>query len=157
MIKRDIVRTVDYPYPAERVWEALTSAEALSSWLMPNDFVAEVGHEFTFTTDPGPGFDGIVHCEVLSLDPPRAMTWSWRGGPINTTVEFLLSPIPTGTRLHFAQRGFRGPAAVAVSYVLSSGFGRMFERALPAYLSGAPIDPCHGWLGRILQRREEST
>jgi hypothetical protein len=47
-----------YPHPIERVWAALTSAEALAAWFVPNDFVAEVGHEFSFTTRPRPGFDG---------------------------------------------------------------------------------------------------
>jgi len=34
-----------------------------------------------------------VHCEVLELDPPRRMVWSWAGGNIDTTVTF---PSPLG-------------------------------------------------------------
>src|SRR6185437_4413393 len=85
-VRADIDATVEYPYPPERVWAALTSSEALAAWLMPNDFVAEVGHDFTLRTKPAPGFDGIVRCRVLELDPPARMVWSWAGGNIDTTV-----------------------------------------------------------------------
>jgi len=39
---------------------------------MPNDFKPVVGHAFTFRTEPVSqhGFDGVVHCEVLDLEPP---------------------------------------------------------------------------------------
>jgi Zn-dependent protease with chaperone function len=60
-MKADITVDKTYDHPIERVWAALTSAEALSAWLMPNDFQPTVGHEFTFRTDPAPGFDGTVH------------------------------------------------------------------------------------------------
>lgn len=63
-MKRTIRRTVRYPHPPSRVWAAITSSAALARWLMPNDFEPKVGHEFTFRTDPAPGFDGIVHCKV---------------------------------------------------------------------------------------------
>ncbi len=118
---------------------ALTDPVALGAWLMPNDFEATLGHRFTFRTDPGPGFDGIVHCEVLTLEPPRRMVWSWRGGPLDTTVHFTLSPVATesaaeSTRLDFEQRGFEGPRGLAVSVILERGFGSMFGRLLPAVL-----------------------
>jgi uncharacterized protein YndB with AHSA1/START domain len=70
-VKADIDETANYPHPVERVWAALTSSDALAVWLMPNDFKPVVGHRFTFRTKPAPGFDGIVHCEVL-LPPPEA-------------------------------------------------------------------------------------
>jgi uncharacterized protein YndB with AHSA1/START domain len=85
-MKADIDVTVSYPHPVSRVWEALTSSEALTAWLMPNDFKPVVAHRFTFRTKPAPGFDGIVRCEVLELDPPRRMVWSWAGSSIGTTV-----------------------------------------------------------------------
>jgi uncharacterized protein YndB with AHSA1/START domain len=59
-VKADIDATVVYPHPIDQVWAALTSSAALAAWLMPNDFQPEVGHTFTFTTKPAPGFDGIV-------------------------------------------------------------------------------------------------
>ena len=59
------------PQPPGRVWQALTDSALLARWLMPNDFRPAVGHQFTFRTEPVPqhGFDGIVQCEVLALEP----------------------------------------------------------------------------------------
>ena len=54
-MKADIDATVVYPHPPDRVWTALTSSEALAAWLMPNDFEARAGHQFTFRTRPGAG------------------------------------------------------------------------------------------------------
>jgi uncharacterized protein YndB with AHSA1/START domain len=75
-----IEKTTWCPHPPERVWRALTDAEALARWLMPNDFAPKVGHAFTMQTKPGPGFDAVVRCEVLELDAPRVMVWRWQGG-----------------------------------------------------------------------------
>jgi DNA-binding transcriptional ArsR family regulator len=36
------------PYPAARVWQALTDPDKLTVWFMPNDFKPVVGHTFHF-------------------------------------------------------------------------------------------------------------
>jgi len=143
-VKRAIHRTVRYAHPPERVWEALTTREALAAWLMPNDFSPEVGHRFNFRTDPAPGFDGIVRCEVLALEPPRRMVWSWAGGSVDTTVTFELRAVADGTELRFAQEGFEGLAPVLTSFILQAGFSKMYRELLPAVLDrlarGEPVD-----------------
>ncbi|WP_405736689.1 SRPBCC domain-containing protein [Streptomyces sp. NBC_01537] len=93
-----------HPYlarPPAKVWRALTEADRLARWLMPNDFQPVVGHRFTFRTEPRPqqGFDGIVHCEVLELAPQRRLRIAWRGGRLDTTVTWTLEPEGRGTRL----------------------------------------------------------
>ena len=123
-----------YPHPPALLWRALTERELLAAWLMPNDFEARVGHHFTFRTEPGPGFDGIVHCEVLALDPERALELSWVGGPLDTRVRFTLEPVPEGTRLRVEQRGFRGLKAWIVSRVLAIGNRTLYGKRLPAVL-----------------------
>ncbi len=47
--------------------------------VMPNNFEPHVGHEFQFRTKPAPGFDGIVNCVVLEVEPPRPAGWSIHG------------------------------------------------------------------------------
>jgi uncharacterized protein YndB with AHSA1/START domain len=136
-----IVREVVYAHPPERVWAALTDPEALGLWLMPNDFRPVVGHEFTFRTKPGPGFDGIVRCRVLELEPPSRMAWSWRGGPVDTVVRFELEPVEGGTRLRFEQSGFAGLQGNLVRLILGAGFRTMYRRKLPAYLDGREVAP----------------
>jgi uncharacterized protein YndB with AHSA1/START domain len=134
-MKADIDATVSYPYPVNRVWEALTSSEALAAWLMPNDFKPVVGHRFTFRTKPRPGFDGIVRCEVLELDPPRRMVWAWAGGNIDTTVTFTLEETAgAGTRLRMHQVGFHGLGAQLTRRILASGWPGILRERLLAYL-----------------------
>jgi uncharacterized protein YndB with AHSA1/START domain len=125
---RDIVRTVDYPVAPAEVWQALTDPAAIGEWLMPNDFVARLGHEFTLRGTPVPGWDGVVHCVVTELDPPRRMVWSWRSGKVDTVVSFDLEQTPTGTRLRFRQSGFRGPAGAAARWAMGGGWPRILER-----------------------------
>ena len=134
-MKADIDVTAVYPHPVDRVWAALTSSEALAAWLMPNDFAPVVGHQFTFTTRPAPGFDGIVHCQIIELDPPTRMVWSWAGGNLDTTVTFTLEAVDGGrTRLRMHQVGFHGLGAQLTRRVLAGGYPRIFGQLLPAYL-----------------------
>lgn len=115
-----IYKTGDFDVPAATLWRALTDSDLLALWLMPNDFRAEVGHRFTMRTDPAPMFDGTVHLEVLEIDEPHRMRWSWRGGPIDTVVTFTVTELgPRSCRLEFLQEGFRG---------LGGEFARMFLR-----------------------------
>lgn len=90
------------PHPPERVWQALTDPEQLAAWFMPNDFRAEVGHRFTLDT----GHWGTTHCEVLHLDPPRRLRYTWRNGELDTEVTWELAPEGRGTRLIVTQDGF---------------------------------------------------
>ena len=158
----------EYAHPPERVWRALTEAELLARWLMPNDFRAQVGHAFTFTTEPGPGFDGIVHCEVLAIDAPRHMTWSWRGGPLDTVVTFDLTPTAGGgTELLVTHSGFRGVRARLVQWILGIGNRTLYGKRLPEVLDelrrarhagdgGEPVSTppapsaCMSWWQRVL-------
>lgn len=153
-MKADIDVTVTYPHPVERVWSALTSSEALAAWLMPNDFAPAVGHGFTFRTKPAPGFDGIVRCQVLELEPPRRMVWSWAGGTIDTTVTWTLEETADGgTRLRMHQVGFHGLGAQLTRRILAGGYPRILGQRLPAYLDRAagqdtaavPVNCAEGW------------
>jgi uncharacterized protein YndB with AHSA1/START domain len=133
-MKRDLTFTRIYPHPPELVWRALTESDALGEWLMENDFVPRVGHRFQFHTEPAPGFDGVVNCEVLAVEEPTRLSFTWRGGPIDTILTFTLERVAEGTRLHMEQTGFFGLKAVVVSYILGTGFKSMYEKKLPALL-----------------------
>jgi uncharacterized protein YndB with AHSA1/START domain len=91
-----------FPDRIESVWQALTDSGELAAWLMDNDFVAEVGHRFTMHCDP----EGDIECQVLELEPPRRMTWSWNGQFGETTVVFELSRVDGGTLLTVEHRGW---------------------------------------------------
>lgn len=121
-----------YPYPPEQVWVALTDPEAIGEWLMPNDFEPRLGHHFTFRTKPAPGFDGIVRCEVIELEPPVRLAYSWKGGGIDTIVRYLLAREGGNTRLVMEQSRFTGLKGFMVSRILGGGWKRMIAERLPA-------------------------
>ena len=128
-----------YPFERELVWQSLTDPELIAAWLMPNDFRAEVGHAFTMRTDPAPGFDGIVHCRVLALEPPHFMRWSWRGGAIDTEVAFELHEAivlsQPATRLVVVHSGFEGLPGVLTSFILQAGSRRIYSEKLPSVVA----------------------
>ncbi len=133
-MSRDLRIEIEYPHDPSKVWRALTSSAALAEWLMPNDFEPRIGHRFTLRTDPAPGFDGIVHCEVLELTEPRKLSYTWVGGPLDTIISFELAATAKGTRLVVTQTGFDGFRASLVRLILKSGSKSIYGKKLPAVL-----------------------
>jgi uncharacterized protein YndB with AHSA1/START domain len=96
-----------FPHPPAAVWEYLTSAELMELWLMKNNFQPIVGHEFQFRVNPIPSldFDGIVYCEVLELVPLKKLSYSWKSGPgdgtinVDSVVRWELQSTDKGTEL----------------------------------------------------------
>jgi len=135
---RDIVVEEVLPHPPEKVWRALTTAELIGRWLMPNDFEPVVGKRFTMRARPLGDWDGIVHCEVLEVVPPRRLVYSWTGGaasnagnygsPLDTTVIWTLTPEGAGTRLRLVHAGFRSPDNDFAFDAMSPGWARIIGR-----------------------------
>jgi uncharacterized protein YndB with AHSA1/START domain len=131
-----------YAHPPERVWRALTDPQELGAWLMPNDFAQTVGHKFQFNIGPQLGWRGIVDCEVLEVDPPRRLAYSWQGDPKQrgTTVTWILTPTPDGgTRLKLEHTGFRGLSGALLKRMLGGGWKKKLRTLLAALLDGKPI------------------
>ena len=120
-MRRRNTHTRLYDHPPERVWQAISTPELVRDWLMEGDVRPEVGHEFTFRTDPAPGFNGVVRCRVLEADAPRRLAYTWTGGLIDTRIEFTIEPHERGARLRVVHGPFTGPRAVLVSLLLALG------------------------------------
>ncbi|MGP4081854.1 SRPBCC family protein [Pseudalkalibacillus sp. R45] len=58
--------------PIQKVWEAVATSEGIAEWFMPNDFKAELGHEFSLHSPYG-----ISPCKVTELNPPNRLSFSW--------------------------------------------------------------------------------
>jgi uncharacterized protein YndB with AHSA1/START domain len=101
-----IVREYEYPHPIEAVWTAVTDADAISQRLMVADGLKpQVGAKFTLSQ---PGADwGNVEGEVLEVDEPNRIRFTWTNGPgFNTTVTLSLESTTSGTRLRLEHAGF---------------------------------------------------
>jgi uncharacterized protein YndB with AHSA1/START domain len=109
---RSIVVERVMPHPPEKIWRALTQSALIESWLMKNDFEPVLGHRFTFRATPVPGWSGVTNCEVLEVDPPRRLVYSWGDGSesdsgLRTKVTWTLTPVEGGVRVRMEHSGFR--------------------------------------------------
>lgn len=89
--------------PINKVWEALTTSEMLAQWVMENNFKPIVGYKCQFRNEE---IDLIVESEVLVVDEPNKLSYTWVGGPINTIVTWTLKQEGEITHLHLEQTGF---------------------------------------------------
>lgn len=141
---------VDYHLnePPAQVWLALTEPKLLAQWLMPNDIKAVVGHKFTFREKPQGDWDGIVYCEILEVDPPHKLAYSWQGGSgkdepgfprLDTTVTWTLEPTPQGgTHLHLLHDGFQ-PTDYAFQVIGSGWRSMLTAEKLTRILAAAAV------------------
>lgn len=94
------------PHPPEKVWRALTELSLLDEWLLKSDFQPIVGHKFSFRNEPMPHWDGVVHCEVVTVVPQQQLAYRWEALGLNSVVVWTLAPSEGGTCLRMEQTGF---------------------------------------------------
>lgn len=102
---------VEIKSPIDRVWQALTDAATLSEWMLfqTTDFLPVVGHKFQFRMEPSPEWSVTVDCEVMIVEEPHRLAYSWVVAAQNheTTVTWTLTELAGGaTRLQLEQSGF---------------------------------------------------
>jgi uncharacterized protein YndB with AHSA1/START domain len=105
---RSLVIEREMPHPPQKIWRALTEGALMEEWLMSNDFQPVAGHKFTFRANPVPGWNGIIECEVLLVEPPSRLSYSWGALGLGSAVAWTLTPTESGTHLRMEQSGF-GP------------------------------------------------
>ena len=110
---RSIVVERVMPHPPEKIWRALTQGPLIEAWLMRNDFQPAVGHKFNFRATPMPHWNGVVDCEVLTVEPNERLAYSWNASGdeaadgLKTVVTWTLTPVAGGTQVRMEQSGFR--------------------------------------------------
>lgn len=92
----------EIPHAPEKVWRALTQSHLIEEWLMKNDFEPVVGHRFNLRADWG-----AVDCKVRTIEPNRALSYTWDTKDLTSVVTWTLAPTSTGTLLRMEQSGFR--------------------------------------------------
>lgn len=105
------IRTVtverEVGHPPEKVWRALTQPHLIEAWLMKTDFTPVKGQKFTLRNQPRPDVSVVVDCEVLAVEPNRALSYTWDAFGLESVVTFTLEPTATGTIVRMEQTGFR--------------------------------------------------
>ncbi|MGA8431908.1 MAG: SRPBCC domain-containing protein [Candidatus Sulfotelmatobacter sp.] len=128
-----ITTEIDIAAPAERIFQALTSAEELSRWFTnPSCPVklwqmdARVGGVYGYETEKGTvvvnGVSGFeCHGEILEIDPPRILVYSWIANwhhdkNLRTIVRWELTPYPGGTHVKVTHSGLANEEAARKDY-----------------------------------------
>ncbi len=110
---RSVVVEKTFAHAPDKLWRALTQPALLTQWLLKNDFAPEIGREFQFRNEPVGGWDGVIECKVLLLDPLRRLKYTWRAFGLESTVEFTLTPAEGGTHLRMEHAGFHADQEAA--------------------------------------------
>jgi uncharacterized protein YndB with AHSA1/START domain len=104
---RSVIVEREIPYPPEKIWRALTQPHLIEEWLMKSDFKPVVGHSFNFRAAPQPNWSGVIDCEVLAVEPNKALSYTWGAMGLKTIVTLTLTATQAGTHLRMEQSGFR--------------------------------------------------
>jgi len=99
---RAVVVERDLPFPAERIWRALTQPHLIAEWLMKNDFKPVADHRFTLSADWG-----SVDCQVQAVETNKTLSYSWAAHGLESVVTWTLTPNSKGTHLRMEQVGFK--------------------------------------------------
>ncbi len=132
----------DYPHPPKVVWHAVTDPELVARWTVtgqggrPVGFTPIAGNRFQLVAKPLPGWRGIVYCEVLEVDEPRLLRYTWRGEENDkpTIVTYKVEPGTVGTRFTFEHAGFSGIGGFFMAKILGAVRRKMLDVGLPAVL-----------------------
>ena len=142
MSEYQVVR--DYPFPLDEVWTVMTDPEYVAQWTTtgqggrPEGFAAVPGTRFQFIGKPVMGWAGVVYCEVIAVDAPHSLRYTWRGDQESddvTEVAYLLEEIPGGTRFTWDHTGFTGLGGFAMSKLLGSVRRKMMDDGVPGVLA----------------------
>ena len=130
---------VFYPYPPERVWQVLTDRRALADWMMDNDFEPKLGHKFRFHSQPLPEFTTTIYCEVVELEEPNRLSYTWRESLTTETsvVIWTLTPVAGGTQLHLKHQEYSYTTAIAQAGRNTKSF--LSEMLSPSILEAASL------------------
>jgi uncharacterized protein YndB with AHSA1/START domain len=105
--------SVEVPGTPEQVWQAIATAQGMSSWFLPTELEERQGGSLHFTMGEDMGSDG----EVTGWDPPRRLVYEEDWATLMGKDPEALSPL-TSEFLVEARSG-----GTCVVRVTSSGFG----------------------------------
>lgn len=147
-------------YDQEKVWQALTDPKLLGSWFMENNIEPTQGHYFTFRMKPQKGWDGITHCEIISVELQKHISYTYRGEAtgekalacagihsdtadkltkgiftkLDTVLSFTLESTFGGTILYLEHSGYQGLKLVIISLIMQMGWKKQLTKKLPKVL-----------------------
>jgi uncharacterized protein YndB with AHSA1/START domain len=119
IIRREIIINA----PVAKVWEHIIDPKKIAGWLMPTDFEARVGKEFSLDCHE----QGKVSCVVKEIVPQQKLVYSFRSKitKVETLVTVTLAKEGQTTRLTLIHSGWDAlpPGEQGVADQFGEGWG----------------------------------
>lgn len=136
-MKDHITKEVLLNQDIDKVWNAISKAEEISTWFIKADFKAQKGYQYTFTSEPNAKGCTTINGIVKQADPYVLIyTWVVAGATTETTVSWMLESIANGTKLTLKHAGisnYQGETAIAMFDSFDGGWEHCIN-GLTAYL-----------------------
>lgn len=88
------------------VWSALTKSDLVAQWTWANDFKPVVGYSFKFRGEPNEWWNGTISGEVLEVEEPYKLVYTWEVGSEAHVVTWTLrKTTDENTLVHLEQTG----------------------------------------------------
>lgn len=128
-MKNNVQLEAVYPHPPERVWQALTDADALGQWLMPTDFKPLIGFRFRLNQPDGTKVEG----KVTEVEEARRLAYTWKDEDDGegSLVVWTLEPKDGGTRVCIHHVPIEEPAVTCLSMDLYFNWRYALRKGLP--------------------------
>ena len=125
-MKSIITKEVQFSHSIDKVWNAITKAEEISTWFIKADFKAEAGYQYTFTSPPNEKGCTVISGEVKQSSP-YTLIYTWVVGDTNveTTVKWELESTESGTKLYLEHSGisnYAGDTAISMFESFNGGW-----------------------------------
>ena len=135
-MKDVIVKEQIFNHPINKVWDAISKQEEISTWFIKADFKAVKGYQYTFTASPAENCVPITG-EVKEADPyVLSYTWIVQDTEAETLVTWKLEEVEGGTKLHLEHSGisgYKGDTAVQMFNSFNGGWDNCMNE-LSTYL-----------------------
>jgi uncharacterized protein YndB with AHSA1/START domain len=144
--ENQIQDTITVEAAPQRVFRALTDAEALEQWMATKaESDAEPGGRFRYEFEfEDAAQNNVQEGSYVAIDAERlvAIPWVFPFSPKVTTVEFELEPADDATRVSFTHAGFEEGEPWDGARERFTGGWRMFLESLKRYVeTGTPSHP----------------
>ncbi|HMC01027.1 MAG TPA: SRPBCC domain-containing protein [Flavobacteriaceae bacterium] len=124
-MKDVITKEALFNHSIDKVWNAITKAEEISTWFIKADFKAEKGYKYTFTASEEKGCI-TINGEIKQANPYTLVyTWVVQDTNVETTVTWNLEPAENGTKLNLKHSGisnYAGETAVTMFNSFNGGW-----------------------------------
>jgi uncharacterized protein YndB with AHSA1/START domain len=123
---KDIIKKEQvFNHPIDKVWNAITKGDEISTWFIKADFKPEKGYKYTFTASEDKGCI-TINGEVKKANPYTLIyTWIVANTKVETTVKWELESTKEGTKLYLEHSGisnYAGETAIAMFESFNGGW-----------------------------------